>query len=151
MYKLKIIIAGVLFCLSAASAQTKVIELWPNGVPDSKNNPSYKAVIDSSQGWTFEKNISNPTIDFYPAPAKKSSGTAVIICPGGGYSVLAIKHEGSKVAEWLNGLGVTAFVLKYRLPDTAIMINKTIGPLQDAQRAIRIVRRNAKKWNIKQE
>lgn len=145
---LKIIIVGIIFCFSVADAQTKVIKLWPKGVPNSKSNPSYKSVIDSSQGWTFEKNISDPTIGFYPAPKEKANGTAVIICPGGGYSVLAIKHEGSKVAEWLNGLGVTAFVLKYRLPDTAIMINKTIGPLQDAQRAMRIVRRRAKEWNI---
>lgn len=148
MYKLKIIIAGVLFCFGAAAAQIKVINLWQNGVPNSKKAPSYKIIIDSSQGWTWEKNITNPTIGFYPAPKKISNGTAVIICPGGGYSVLAIKHEGSKVARWLNTLGITAFVLKYRLPDTTIMINKTIGPLQDAQRAMRIVRRHAKQWNI---
>ena len=148
MFRLKIIIAAVLFCFSAAVAQTKIIELWPNGVPDSKDNPSYKAIIDSSQGWTFEKYISIPTLGFYPAQGEKSNGTAVIICPGGGYALLAIKHEGSQVAAWLNKLGVTAFVLKYRLPDTSIMINKTIGPLQDAQKAIRIVRRNAKEFNI---
>ena len=62
--------------------------------------------------------------------------------------MLAIKHEGSQVAEWLNKRGITALVLKYRLPDTSIMTNKTIGPLQDAQKAIRIVRRNATEWNI---
>ncbi len=148
MYKLIFIIMVLIFGFGAATAQTKVIDLWPKGVPNSKYNPSYKAVIDSSQGWTFEKNISIPTIDFYPAPAGKSTGTAVIICPGGGYSVEAIKHEGSQVAQWLNSIGVTAFVLKYRLPDTAIEVNKTIAPLQDAQRAIRIVRSSAVKWNI---
>ena len=146
--KTLLIIAVSTLWFGTATAQTRVIELWPKSVPNSKYNPSYKPVIDSSQGWTFEKNISNPTIGFYPAPAGKASGAAVIICPGGGYAVEAIKHEGSQVAEWLNGIGVTAFVLKYRLPDTAIMINKTIGPLQDAQRAIRIVRRHAKEWNI---
>ncbi len=148
MNKLIFIIMVLIFCFSVATAQTKVIQLWPKGVPNSKYNPSYNAVIDSSQGWTFEKNISIPTIDFYPAPVGKSTGTAVIICPGGGYSVEAIKHEGSQVAQWLNSIGVTAFVLKYRLPDTAIEVNKTIAPLQDAQRAIRIVRSNAVKWNI---
>lgn len=148
MSKFKIIIAAVIFLFGTVAAQKKVIELWTNGVPDSKDNPSYKDVIDSSQGWIFEKNISNPTIDFYPAPAGNSNGTAVIICPGGGYSLLAIKHEGSQVASWLNKIGITAFVLKYRLPDTAIMVNKTIGPLQDVQRAIRIIRRNIKRWNI---
>ncbi len=107
-----------------------------------------KAKIDSDQSWVWEQNISDPTLDYYPAPADKANGTAVIICPGGGYSVLAIKHEGSQVAEWLNTLGVAAFVLKYRLPDSAIMVNKTIGPLQDAQRAMCIVRQYAKQWGI---
>ncbi len=148
MLKLKIIFIVIILSFCTSLAQQKVIELWPEGIPGSINNPSYKAEIDSSQGWTFEKNISNPTMDFYPAPAEKSSGTAIIICPGGGYSVLAIKHEGSQIAAWLNSLGITAFVLKYRLPDTAIMVNKTIGPLQDAQKAIRIVRQHAKDWNI---
>jgi acetyl esterase/lipase len=148
MYTVKIFIIGVLVWLGPAAAQDKGIKLWPGGIPNSKYNPTFKASIDSNQYWTWEKNISNPVIDFYPAPAEKSKGTAVIICPGGGYSVLAIVHEGSKVAEWLNSLGITAFVLKYRLPDTAIMINKTVGPLQDAQRAMRIVRRRAKLWNI---
>lgn len=148
MNTIKIYIIIVSVSLGTAAAQNKVIELWSNGIPNSKYNPSYKSAIDSNQYWTWEKNISNPVIDFYPAPAEKSNGTAVIICPGGGYSVLAIVHEGSKVAEWLNSLGITAFVLKYRLPDTAIMINETIGPLQDAQRAMRIVRHRAKLWNI---
>ncbi len=148
MVKLIIFIASIMFYFSTVTAQTNVIKLWRNKVPNSKINPSYKVIIDSSQGWTWEKNIADPTIDFYPAPKEKTNGTAVIICPGGGYSLEAIKHEGSQVAQWLNTLGVTAFVLKYRLPDTAIMINKTIGPLQDAQRAIRIVRRHAKQWNI---
>lgn len=148
VFKLNLIIVALIFSFSAATAQTKVIKLWPNGVPNSKPNPSYKAQIDSNQYWTWEKNISDPTLDYYPAPADKANGTAVIICPGGGYAFLAIIHEGSKVAEWLNTLGVTAFVLKYRLPDSTIMVNKTIGPLQDAQRAMRIVRQHAGQWGI---
>src|SRR5699024_7568242 len=75
-------------------------------------------------------------------------GMAIVICPGGGYSGLAIDHEGAKVAEWFNSLGITAFVLKYRLPSDEIMSNKNIGPLQDVQEAIRIVRRGAGKWKI---
>ena len=149
MRKIFLIFVGVIFSFSALTAQTTIIKLWPNGIPNSKPVPSYyKAQIDSNQYWTWEKDISDPTLGYYPAPANKSCGTAVIICPGGGYSVLAIIHEGSKIAKWLNTLGITAFVLKYRLPDTAIMINKTIGPLQDAQRAMRIVRSNAKQWKI---
>ncbi len=94
------------------------------------------------------KNISNPTIDIYPALHGTATGTAILICPGGGYSVLAIKHEGSQIAEWLSKLGITGIVLKYRLPDSTIMTNKTIGPLQDAQRAMRIIRSHAREWNI---
>ena len=148
MFKLKIIFAGIILSISTASAQKEIIQLWPEGIPGSISNPSYKAVIDSNQTWTWEKNISNPTLGYYPASPEKSSGTAVIICPGGAYGVLAIKHEGSQVAAWFNSLGITAFVLKYRLPDTAIMVNKTIGPLQDAEKAIRIVRRHSKEWSI---
>jgi len=75
----------------------------------------------------------------------------VIICPGGGYWGIAIDHEGKQIAEWFNSFGVSAFVLKYRLPDETIMEDKSIGPLQDAQEAIRLVRRNAKGWNINPE
>jgi acetyl esterase/lipase len=71
-----------------------------------------------------------------------------VICPGGGYWGIAIDHEGKQTAEWLNSIGISAFVLKYRLPDDAIMKDKSIGPLQDVQEAIRVVRRNAKEWNI---
>jgi acetyl esterase/lipase len=78
----------------------------------------------------------------------KPNQTAIIIFPGGGYSHLSMDKEGTKVAEWLNTLGIAAFVLKYRLPSDLIMKNKTIGPLQDAQEAIRYVRENAAKWNI---
>lgn len=139
---------SVIFCFSTSNAQTKTIKLWPHGVPDSKSNPTYKVEYGINKNGRWEKNISNPTLGYYPAPADKACGTAVIICPGGGYTHLATEHEGSKVAAWLNTLGVTAFVLKYRLPNSAIMVNKAVGPLQDAQRAIRIVRRHAEKWKI---
>jgi acetyl esterase/lipase len=81
------------------------------------------------------------------APEKtNANGTAVIICPGGGYSALAIVHEGSQTAKWLNSLGVTAFVLNYRLPDDAIMEDKSIA-LCKMHGNIRIVRLHAKEWN----
>lgn len=147
-YKLNLIIFVLIFSVSAATAQTKIINIWPNGVPNSKADPSYKEQIDTNKYFISESRISNPTLGYYPASASKSTGTAVIICPGGGYSILAIDIEGSLVAKWLNTLGITAFVLKYRLPSSKIMLNKTIGPLQDAQRAIRIVRSHAKQWKI---
>jgi acetyl esterase/lipase len=78
----------------------------------------------------------------------KANGAAVIICPGGGYSGLSMVNEGSTIAEAFNSIGVTAFILKYRLPSDSIMNDKTIGPLQDAQRAIQLIRQNAAAWGI---
>ena len=128
--------------------QNKVIELWNGKVPGAIPNSAYKQVVDSAAGWIDKKFITDSSLEMYPAPLEKATGTAVIICPGGAYWGLAIKHEGTQVAKWLNSLGITAFVLKYRLPDDSIMENKSIGPMQDGQRAIRLVRNRAKEWGI---
>jgi acetyl esterase/lipase len=129
-------------------SQTKVIDIWQGRVPGAIVNPEYKVIADSGGSWTFMRKITNPVLDMYPAPAGKLNATAVIICPGGGYWALAYKHEGYQVAAWFNKIGITAFVLKYRLPDDSIMTDKSVGPLQDAQEAVRIVRRHAKEWGI---
>jgi len=130
------------------TAQTRVINLWNGKIPGAKHSDQFKQVVDTATGWVDKHTIINPYLDVYPAPREKSNGTAVIICPGGAYVGMAVKHEGSQVAKWMNGLGITAFVLKYRLPDDSIMENKTIAPMQDGQRAIRIVRNHAKEWGI---
>lgn len=140
-----------LICLIASvtvSGQSKVIDLWKGKVPGAIHNDKFKQLIDTAAGWVDNHSIINPYLDVYPAAKEESNGTAVVICPGGAYIGMAVKHEGAQVAKWLNSFGVTAFVLKYRLPDDDIMKNKTIGPLQDAQRAIRIVRSHAKEWGI---
>jgi len=128
--------------------QSKVINLWIGKVPGSIYNDKFNQIVDSADNWTKMRFVTNPSLDMYPAPAEKANGTTVIICPGGGYWGLAIGHEGAQVAKWLNGLGITAFVLKYRLPDDSIMENKSIGPMQDGQQALRIVRSHAKEWGI---
>jgi acetyl esterase/lipase len=92
--------------------------------------------------------ISRPTLTIFLPPKAKRTGAAVIICPGGGYWVTASKHEGTDVAKRFIEMGVAAFVLKYRIPNNLWMINREIGPLQDAQRAIQIVREGAKQWGI---
>jgi acetyl esterase/lipase len=140
--------AGLLTIAGNLFGQSKVIDLWQGKVPGAIINPTVKQTVDSADNWVKMRGITDPVLDMYPAPKDKSNGTAVIICPGGGYWGLAISHEGSQVAKWLNSIGITAFVLKYRLPDSSIMFNKSIGPMQDGQRAIRIVRRHAKEWNI---
>lgn len=138
----------VLMVFGNSFSQSKVIELWNGKVPGGIYNDKFKQVVDSTADWIDKNAITDPSFTIYPAPGSKATGTAVIICPGGAYWGLAIKHEGEQVAKWLNSLGVTAFVLKYRLPDDSIMENKTIGPMQDGQRAIRIVRSHAKEWGI---
>jgi acetyl esterase/lipase len=129
-------------------AQNKSIDLWKGQVPGAIPNTTYKQTVDSADNWIKMRFVTEPSLDVYPAPAEKANGTAVIICPGGGYWRLAIAHEGVEVARWLNDLGITAFVLKYRLPDDAIMKDKSVGPMQDGQEAIRTVRRRAKEWGI---
>ncbi|WP_316835711.1 alpha/beta hydrolase [Pedobacter nutrimenti] len=139
----------VLMSANSLMAQ-KVEPLYPGIIPGAKPVPSdFKEVsTPRKQGGVIITKVSEPTLTVYQAPKNKANGTAVIICPGGGYSGLAITHEGYDVAKKFNEIGITAFVLKYRLPDTAIMLDKSFGPLQDVQQAIYKVRNEAGKWNI---
>lgn len=109
----------------------------------------YHANVEkTSSNGTSVSAVSIPTLTpFLPAP-DKANGTAVIICPGGGYHNLVIDREGYKMAKRLVKLGIAAFVLKYRLPSDSIMQDKSTGPLQDAQQAIWLVRTHAQKWHI---
>jgi acetyl esterase/lipase len=116
----------VLFTIN--QAQPKVELLWPDGAP----------------GAVGKEETDKPTLTiFLPAP-EKANGAAVVICPGGGYVNLAVGHEGKDVAQWLNSLGVAAFMLKYRLAPRY----RHPAPLQDAQRALRMVRSRAKEWDV---
>ncbi len=113
--------------------------------------PNNKPVVDKETAVTKDNvtrisKISNPTITVFRP--QKPNGKAIIICPGGGYTILAFDKEGTRVAEELNRLGVTAFVLKNRLPDDSINIDKSLAPLQDAQQAIRYVRSHAKDFAV---
>ncbi len=128
----------------------EVLPVWPNAVPNSIQNKEYKEVLtyDDANEVRGVSKVTYPSLTVYLADGDKSSGASVVICPGGGYSHLAINKEGYKVAKWFNSIGVSAFVLKYRLPNDLTMKDKSIGPLQDAQEAIRLVRRNAVKWKL---
>jgi len=151
-FKLSMLLFVCLISLSGSLvAQSKVIDLWNGKVPGAIYNEKFKQNVDTAAGWVDKHSVVNPSLTMYPAPEAKANGTAVVICPGGAYWGMAVKHEGSQVAKWLNGLGITAFVLKYRLPDDSIMENKSIGPMQDGQKAIRIVRSHAKEWGINPE
>jgi enterochelin esterase-like enzyme/acetyl esterase/lipase len=141
-----VLILGCLMATFNVFGQSKSIYLWDGEAPGAIIDASYKQQVDSANSWMSF--ISKPLLDMYPAPRETANGTAVIICPGGSYSGLAISHEGKEVAKWLNSLGITAFVLKYRLPNNAIMVDKAIGPLLDGQQAVRLVRHNANEWGI---
>lgn len=133
-------------------AQNQTIPLWSGEIPNAKIVTNYNEIkVFKDSIFYSTSNVTLPTISVFLPKEVKSNGTSIVICPGGGYSHLAIDKEGFKVAKWLNKLGITAFVLKYRLPNDLIMKNKIVGPLQDAQEAIRYVRRNAIKWNLNSE
>ncbi len=125
-----------------------VIPLYKDKIPNSKNTVNEELSELGADGILRISNISRPTLTVYLAPKEKATGSAVIICPGGGYGIIAFGHEGTDVAKRFNAMGVTAFVLKYRIPDDNTMVNKETAPLQDAQKAIQIVRRNAGKWRL---
>lgn len=115
----------------------------PNSIPATNNEAG-----ETTNNILRIRDVSIPTLTMYTPGKLSEKKAAIIICPGGGYSILAASHEGSDVARVFNSWGITAFVLKYRLPDDSIMNNKEIGPLQDAQRALQLVRQNAQQWNI---
>lgn len=126
------------------AAQTE-IDLYKKEIPNSK--PC--SLVENSPAQGRVQQITIPKLYVYQPAVKDSAKTAVIICPGGGYGRLAINHEGHEVAKAFNAKGVTAFVLKYRNPiDSACFINKEIVALQDAQRAIQLLRENAVEYNI---
>ncbi len=92
-------------------------------------------------------NVSSPTIEVYRPAAERRNGTAVLVCPGGAYHILALDLEGTEVCEWLNSLGVTGVLLKYRVPRRE-GLEKHAAPLQDAQRAMGLIREHAGEWGI---
>jgi len=131
--------------VTIARAQEKPMLLYPDGVPNSKPTPK-TYVEKNDKDWITK--VSVPTLTPYLPAKGTANGAAIVIFPGGSYAGLASAHEGRAIGEAFASFGVTAFVVKYRLPSDSIMVNKTIGPLQDAQQAVITVRRNAAKWGI---
>ena len=128
------------------SQMNQVIPLYSKETPNAKAHPDEEWSEVTKDGILVVHQISRPTLTIYKP--EKPNGTAIILCPGGGYWIEAAGHEGSDVAKELNKMHITVFLLKYRIPDSATMINKEIGAFQDAQRAIMIVRENTDKWKI---
>jgi acetyl esterase/lipase len=143
-------VTGLLIMMSfvVQGSSQSVISLYRDSIPNAKETIDEEKSDTAEDGIVRISKVSRPTLTVYFPPKEKATGAAVIVCPGGGYRILAAGYEGHDVAKRFNEMGVSAFVLKYRLPDDQTMVNKEIGPLQDAQRAIQFVRENAKKWKI---
>ena len=142
--------------LSGAMHSTPIdpLPLWPDGAPESvqfdrdeydKTTPEDNRV--DGRYVSHITNVVNPTLTFYPAPAASNTGTTVLVCPGGGYWILAYNLEGSEVCEWLNSIGVNAVLLKYRVPRREGRAPHE-APLEDAARAMQLIRSKAIEWNL---
>ncbi|MCH7726649.1 MAG: alpha/beta hydrolase [Planctomycetes bacterium] len=130
------------------AAEPALLDVWPGRPPGVGPDAKLEMVIKPAKrfGRRVVKNT-KPTLTVQKPPQEKDTGAAVVICPGGGYNVLADVHEGTEIAEWLNEIGVTAIILRYRVPRSKTQ-QKHVGPLQDAQRAMGLVRKHAKQWGI---
>jgi hypothetical protein len=139
-------------CLVAEPA--KVIGLWPRGAPGEKGDigeerDTTKPTDNLIAGKPVIRlaNASKPTISIYRPAADTDTGAAVVVCPGGGYHILALDLEGTEVCDWLNSIGVTGVLLKYRVPKRE-GLERHAAPLQDAQRSVGLVREHAKEWAL---
>jgi acetyl esterase/lipase len=152
LLKMKKILSSLIllmFVASGLNAQNSILKVWPGGIPGAVKSDTYTEKVTEAEGLPtrFEK-VTDPTVYVFLPPAEKATGKAVLICPGGGYGVLAFSHEGFAIAKWLNENGIAGIILKYRLPSDLIMKDKSVGPLMDVQEAMRIIRRNAAEWKI---
>jgi acetyl esterase/lipase len=139
------------------------VPLWPATPPHAQAPPGPESVATSDSDelvagkpYMYVKNVAQPTLTVYP-PASANTGAAVLVYPGGGYQILAIDLEGTEICDWLNSIGVTAVLVKYRVPNQGATWDQARGcdrdtkssrPLEDAQRAISLVRAHAKEWRI---
>ena len=152
MFKKSIVTLLLLAPCAFAWKNGDVLPLWSAGAPGSEGMADRKEVVTAppKPGDSLKvSNIHNPSLTIFLAPKEKATGAAMIIAPGGGHRFLSIDTEGTNVAEWLNGIGVTAFVLKYRLarePDSTYKVAE--HPFADVQRALRLVRSRAVEWGV---
>jgi acetyl esterase/lipase len=138
-----------------------VVEIWPGKAPEESGDIGEETVrmspeldrkqVEVTESTRLVTNVTRPTLTIYRPAKDKDTGTAILICPGGGYWNLYWQLEGEEVAAWLNSIGVTGIILKYRVPrrPDEVKGEPARRPLQDAQRAVRLVRSNAGEWGIK--
>jgi acetyl esterase/lipase len=151
-----LLILGVLLvpAIALSAGAPKPIDLWPGTAPgETKDLGEEKDTTKPTDGLVAGKrvvrlgNVSKPTLTIYKPAKRKDTGAAVLVCPGGAYNILALDLEGTEVCEWLNSIGVTAALLKYRVPRRA-ELEKHTAPLQDAQRAMSLLRHRAPQLGI---
>lgn len=140
-------LALFLLPMTLAAADPPEVKLWPGSIPGETEEPGETKVQAGDDSIIRVTYVGEPTITVFRPPAETANGCAVVICPGGGYSILAWDLEGTEIAEWLNSIGVTGILLKYRVPRRD-KDQPHKAPLQDAQRAIRLARKNADAWGI---
>ena len=140
----------LLLCAGSVTAQ-QIIPLYSGTIPNATSY-TMKEIATEKEGKTvWYQKVSKPTLTIFLPPKETASGAGVVIFPGGGYSGESYEAEGILIAETFIKHGVAAFIVKYRLPSDSIMADKQIGPLQDAQRAIKIVREHAVEWSLKSD
>ena len=158
-----VLMAMLAFSMSGAEQAGVPIPLWPAGLPElpgstvkspAKFSPGPEQDMTTAKdGLVAGKavirtgNITEPSLTFYPAPEQNNSGATVVVFPGGGYRILAFDLEGTEVCSWLNSIGINAALLKYRVPEPPD-VPRHAAPLQDAQRAVGMVRSHAAAWHI---
>ena len=137
-----------------AGAPARVVDLWPGVAPGEKGDLGEERDLTkptdqmiAGQRVIRLGNVSKPTLSVFKPAAEKDTGAAVLVCPGGGYHILALDLEGAEVCEWLNSIGVTGVLLKYRVPKRP-GLEKDAVAIQDAQRAMGLVRQHAGDWGL---
>ena len=142
----------IIQCLACFLLMMNTSQISAQYLPLYKKIPNYIAApneeVVSDNGVYIISKVSVPAYTFFSAGEEGAPKPCVVICPGGGYGILASQHEGTDVANYFNSIGVHAVVLKYRIPSSANQIDKKFAPLQDAQKAIQLVRKNARNWNV---
>ncbi|MBI3856949.1 MAG: alpha/beta hydrolase [Planctomycetes bacterium] len=160
---MKLILSALLLlgCLAPARpADPQVLDLWPGKTPDDagiEGEEKFRDLLVNGKPYEvggkptkWKTNVSKPTISVYRPAKDKDSGISMLICPGGGYHNLGWDVEGEEVAAWLNSVGLTGILLKYRCPRRPgdVKGEPPLGPLKDAQRAVSLVRSKAAEWGI---
>jgi acetyl esterase/lipase len=132
-----------------AEANAPEVPVWPGEVPgEASYTPPAGLEVDSTRDGVRRFGlVTRPTLTLFPAPKEKAQPVTILVCPGGGYNILAWDKEGTEVAAWLNGMGVSVAVLKYRVPRRDPDAPH-VAPLQDAQRALRVLRQRGKEWGL---